>query len=157
MTPLELQDELVEEISRILRGCTYKNPKGNYVPVRVFTQRLPMCETDEEEEPIPYIIVRLRSGEDDGGGDSFNTVSVIVIVGVWDNGLNAQGHRDVMNVIQKIYQRFQVNPDLNRKAAYAGGFQWALDEDPESEYPYSFGACYMKFCIAAIRREDEFA
>lgn len=155
MTPLELQDELVEEISRILAGCTYKTSKGNSIPINVFPQALPICEADEEEDPFPYIIVRLRSGEDEGGGDSFNTVSVIVIVGMWDNDLSAQGHRDVMNVIQKIYQRFQANPDLNRKAVYAGDFQWALDEDPE--YPYSFGACYMKFCIAAIRREDEFA
>lgn len=155
MTPLELQDELVEEIRRILEGYTYKTPRGNSVPVNVFAQKLPVCETDEEDDPVPYIIVRLQNGEDAGGGESFNTISVVVIVGIWDDDLSAQGHRDVMNVIQKIYQRFHENPDINRKAAYAGDFQWALDDD--SEYPYSFGACHMRFYIAAIRREDDFA
>ncbi|MCM1412524.1 MAG: hypothetical protein NC305_18570, partial [Lachnospiraceae bacterium] len=146
MTPLELQDELVGEMSRILDGYTYKTPEGKRIPINVFAQNIPMNETDDEDDPIPYIIVRLNSGEDDGTRDSFNTVSIVVIVGIWDDALDAQGHRDVMNIIQKIYQRFHENPDLNRKAAYAGGFQWAMQDD--ACYPYSFGACHMKFHIA---------
>ncbi|MCM1189805.1 MAG: hypothetical protein NC541_10985 [bacterium] len=155
MTPLELQDELVDEIRRILDGYTYKTPEGKHTSIHVFAQNIPMNETDDEEDPVPYIIVRLNSGEDDGTRDSFNTVSIVVIVGIWDDTMDAQGHRDVMNIIQKIYQRFHENPDLARKAAYAGDFKWAMQDD--GYYPYSFGACHMKFSIAAIRREDEFA
>lgn len=154
MTPLELQDELVDEMSRILDGYMYRNPEGEYIPINVFAQNIPMNEADSEDDPVPYIIVRLSSGEDDGSRDSFNTVSVVVIIGIWDDSLNSQGHRDVMNIIQKIYQRFHENPDLNRKATYAGGFKWAMQDD--TYYPYSFGACHMKFYIAAIRREDYF-
>ncbi len=155
MTPLELQDELVGEIGRILDGHAYKTPEGERVPIHVFAQNIPMNETDEESDPIPYIIVRLSSGEDDGGRESFNTVSLVIIVGIWDDALDAQGHRDVMNIIQKIYHRFHKDPDLNRKAAYAGGFKWAMQDD--AYYPYCFGACHMKFHIAAVRREDDFA
>lgn len=155
MTPLELQGELVDEMKRILDGYLYKNPKGDRVPIQVFVQNIPMNEVDEEEDPIPYLIVRLNSGEDEGGRESFNTVSLVFIIGVWDDSLEAQGHRDVMNIIQKIYQRFHENPDLNRKAAYVGDFKWAMQED--SYFPYSFGACHLKFRIAAIRREDYLA
>lgn len=155
MTPLELQDELVEEMSRILDGYTYKAPNGESIPIHVFAQNIPINEMDDEADPIPYIIVRLNSGEDDGSRDSFYTVSVVVIVGIWDDSSEAQGHRDLMNIIQKIYQRFHGNPDLNRKAAYAGGFKWAMQDD--AYYPYSFGACHMKFHIAAVRREDYLA
>lgn len=167
MTPLELQDELVGEMSRILDGYTYKTPGGERIPIHVFAQNIPMKEVhneydDEadigdalEDDSIPYIIVRLISGEDDGTRESVNTVSIVAIVGIWDDALDAQGHRDVMNIIQKIYQRFHENPDLNRKAAYAGGFKWAMQDD--TYYPYSFGACHMKFHIAAVRREDYFA
>lgn len=155
MTPLELQDELVGEMRRILDDYTYRTPSGERIPMNVFAQSIPMNETDDEDDPIPYVIVRLNSGEDDGTRDSFNTVSMVVIVGIWDDSLEAQGHRDVMNIIQKIYQRFHENPDLNRKAVYAGGFRWAMQDD--AYYPYSFGACHMKFHIAAIRRECEFA
>ncbi len=155
MTPIELQDELVDEIGRILDGHAYKSPDGSRVPVNVYAQNLPIRETDDEDDPAPYIIVRLDSGEDDGSRDSFNTVSIVIIIGIWDDALDRQGHRDVMNIIQKIYQRFHEDPDLNRKAIYAGGFEWAVQD--EGCYPYSFGACHMKFHIAAIRREDCFA
>ena len=155
MTPLELQDELVDEVGRILDGYAYKSPGGNRTPINVFPQNLPMNETDDEADPIPYAIVRLSGGEDGGSRDSFNIVSVIIIIGIWDDALDSQGHRDVMNIIQKIYQRFHEDPGLHRKAAYAGGFKWALQDD--AYYPYSFGACHMKFHIAAVRREDCFA
>ena len=154
MTPLELQDELMVEMDRILDGYTYKTPEGERIPINVFAQNIPMYETDAEDDPVPYIIVRLNSGEDDGSRDSFNTVSVVIIIGIWDDALDSQGHRDVMNIIQKVYQRFHENPDLNRKAVYAGAFKWAIQDD--AYYPYKFGACHMKFHIAAVRREDCF-
>ena len=80
---------------------------------------------------------------------------MVFIAGIWDETSEAQGHRDLMNIFYKIYQRFQTNPDLNKKAVYAGKFEWALQDD--NYYPYSFGACSLSFHIAAIRREDEFA
>lgn len=173
MTPLELQDELVNEIGRVMDGCAYKEPNGNRIPINVFAQKLPkisagsgrftgetddeggLDEVDDDYDPVPYVIVRLNSGEDDGGRESFNTVSVVLVVGMWDEALDSQGHRDVMNVIQKIYQRFHENPNLNSNAVYAGGFSWVLEDD--EYFPYSFGACQMKFQIAAVRREDYFA
>lgn len=155
MTPSELQDELVGEMQCILDGYIYKEPTGNHTPLHVFAQNIPIKEMDDDEDPFPYLIVRLDSGEDDGGRDSFHTVSIVIVIGIWDDALDAQGHRDVLNIIQKIYQRFHTNPDLNRRAAYAGGFKWAIQE--ETYYPYNFGACHMKFHIAAIRREDYFA
>lgn len=155
MTPLELQDELVAEMPKILDGYLYHTPAGKRVPINVFPQSLPVNETDDEDDPIPYIIVRLNNGEDKGGRDSNNTVKLVIIIGIYDHGREAQGHRDVMNIIQKVYQRFHENPNLNGKAVYAGEFDWAMQED--TYYPYSFGACSLSFNIAAIRREDPFA
>lgn len=155
MTPLELQDELVEEMKRILNGYEYKTPGGERVPINVYAQDIPIRETDDDPDPVPYIIVRLNKGDDEGGRDSANTVRVIIIVGMWDDGVSAQGHRDVMNAIQKVYERFSKNPNLNNKAQYSGDFHWAMQED--GYYPYYFGACTLQFYIAAIRREDPFA
>ena len=155
MTPLELQDELVAEMRRIFKGCLYKTPGDELVPLNVFAQSIPVNETDDDEDPIPYIIIRLNSGEDSGSKDSMNTVKLVVIIGIYDHGLDAQGHRDVMNIIQKVYERFHKDPNLNGKAVYAGEFNWAMQED--TYYPYSFGACSLNFRIAAIRREDPFA
>lgn len=155
MTPLDLQDELVEELKRLFSDYLYKAPSGERVPIQVFPQSLPVNETDDDEDPIPYIIVRLNTGKDEGTRDSNNTVKLVVIIGTWDKDLKAQGHRDVANIIQKIYHRFQTNPNLNGKAVHSGAFDWMLQED--NYYPYYFGACSLSFHIAAIRREDPFA
>lgn len=157
MTPLELQDELVTEMSRILDGYLYKVPGDmtRRIPINVFAQSIPVNETDDEEDPIPYVIVRLNSGNDKGEKDSFNTVKLVIIIGIYDDALDAQGHRDVMNIIQKVYMRFHKDPNLNGKAVYTGEFNWAMQED--NYYPYSFGACSLAFHIAAIRREDPLA
>lgn len=125
------------------------------VPLQVFSQDVPILETGSEEDPVPYVIVRLSDGSDDGGRDSENLVNLVIIIGIWDGGLKRTGYRDVMGIIQKIYMRFHRNPDLNRKAAYKGNFKWAIQND--AYQPYSFGACHVTFRIAAIRREDEFA
>lgn len=156
MTPLELQDELCEELKRLFSDYAYKKPGSTErVSLSVFPQHIPINETDDEEDPVPYLIVRLVSGDDDGTRDSFNQVSLLVIVGIFDDDLQAQGHRDVLNIIQKIYQRFHENPNLNNKAAYTGEFHWAAQED--NYYPFFFGACSITFSIAALRREDEYA
>lgn len=155
MTPLMLQDELVEEMKRLFADYLYKAPTGDCVSINVYPQNIPVNETDDDEDPIPYLLVRLNSGKDDGTRDSFNVVRVLFIAGVWDDSNESQGHRDLMNIFQKIYERFQTNPNLNGKAAYTGEFEWALQDD--NYYPYSFGACTLSFNIAAIRREDPFA
>lgn len=156
MTALELQDDLVAELEHIFAPYLYKHPGDtDRVPLRVYPQSLPVQETDEEEEPVPYIIVRLSSGEDLGGSASVNTVKLVIIVGIWDDALDAQGHRDVMNIIQKIYERFSKDPCLNHRSVFAGDFHWMLQED--GYFPYHFGACSLVFQIAAIRREDRFA
>lgn len=155
MTPLDLQDELVVEMKRLLSDYRYKAPGGKRVQINAFAQSLPINKTDDEADPVPYIIVRLNEGKDDGMRDSNNIVSLVIVICTWDDALDSQGYRDVANIIQKIYERFHTNPNLNGKAVYSGKFDWMLQED--NYYPYSFGACSLSFNIPAIRREDPFA
>lgn len=159
MTPLELQDEMAAELKKLFSNFICRNSAseddGVLAGVNIYTQDIPVPETDSEETPIPYIIVRLESGQDDGTRDSFNTVSLLLVIGVWDNEADQQGYRDAMNIIQRIYHRFHKNPNLNGKAVYAGNFRWAVQDD--SYYPYFFAACNLNFHIAAVRKEDRFA
>ena len=154
MTPLMLQDALIEELKDIFKDYLYKTPQGKRIPINVYAQNLPVNETDDDADPVPYMIVRLKSGEDKGTVDSGNTVTLVIVISTWDDALDNQGHRDAMNIIQKIQHRFQSNPNLNGKGFFSGEFNWAMQDD--NYYPYSFGACSLKFTIAAIRREDPF-
>lgn len=155
MTPLEMQDELVSELKEMFKDSRLKSPCGDIVPIKVYPQDIPVAESDDDEDPIPYIIVRLSKGTDSGAKDSFNTVSLVIIIGVYDSELDQQGYRDAMNIVQRIYERFHINPNLNGKAVYSGEFSWAMQED--GYYPYFFAACSLNFYIPAIRREDEYA
>lgn len=155
MTPLEMQDELVAELKRMFQDHRLKTPGGERKNITIYPQDIPIVESDDDEDPIPYIIVRLSKGSDSGAKDSFNTVNLVIIIGVYDGELDQQGYRDAMNIIQKIYERFQKNPNLNGKAVYSGEFSWAMQED--GYFPYFFAACSLQFQIAAIRREDPYA
>lgn len=155
MTPLMLQDDLVEEIKRLFAESLFKNSMGELVPINVFPQSIPVEESDDDEDPIPYIIVRLTNGEDSGQGDSNHTVKVVIIAGMCDFSKDAQGHRGLLNIFSTIYERFQKNPCLNNKYVHTGHFKWAVQDD--GYYPYFFGAVEMDFNIPAIRREDKFA
>lgn len=154
MTPLDLQDALVSDIKKILVGHKYKTPAGKMIPINVFAQNIPVNESDDDEDPIPYIIVRLNTGEDLGAKDSNYVIGLVIIIGIWDDALDSQGHRTVLNIINKIYERFQKNPSVG-DAIYTGEFHWANQED--GYYPYYFGACTLSFNIPAIRREDPYA
>ena len=155
MTPLMLQDDLVEEIKILTAGSLFPNPKGERVPINVFPQNIPVEESEEDDDPVPYIIVRLSNGEDSGQGDSNNIVKVVIIAGLCDFSKDAQGHRGLLNIFSTIYERFKKNPCLNNKFVHTGHFKWAVQDD--GYYPYYFGAIEMDFNIPAIRREDKFA
>lgn len=154
MTPLDLQDSLVKDIKKIFAGYEYKTPAGKKIPINVFPQNIPVNESDDDEDPIPYIIVRLNTGDDVGGKDSNYVISLVIIIGIWDDSLDSQGHRTVLNIVNKIYERYQKNPSVDG-AIYTGEFHWANQED--GYYPYYFGACTVSFNIPAVRREDPFA
>lgn len=155
MTPEMLQDALVEEIKNILSDRRYKTPAGDLIPINVYPQNIPVEQSDDDADPVPYIIVRLSGGEDKGGFDSNNVCKILIIMGIYDMDSSAQGHRHLLNIINKIYERFQINPCLDNKFVYQGGFKWDIQED--GYYPYYFGAMEMSFNIPALRREDKFA
>ena len=155
MVPDMLQDDLVEEMKRLFAEDRFKAPSGKRIPINVFTQSLPILESDEDDDPAPYIIVRLISGEDSGTSDSNHSVKVLWIIGIYDDDLSNQGHRSVMHIINTIYRRFKTDPNLNNKYVCDESFKWEVQDD--AYHPYFFGAVTINFNIPAIRREDKFA
>lgn len=166
----EVEDSLIDSSSEDTEGSSEGTVTENsedershdkasdYVkrrPLRIFAQDVPINETGDDFDPAPYVIVRLKSGDDDGSADGVNVVQVIFIICIWDEDNDSQGYRDVLDIIQKIYVRFHKEPMLNNQFMYAGNYHWALQED--NYWPYFFGACTLNFNIPSIRRENEFA
>lgn len=154
MTPEMLQEALIEECKTLFVEDRFKAPSGELTHINMFPQNLPMVESDEDNDPAPYIIVRIVKGTDSGEADSVHKVEMLLIIGIFDMDLQAQGHRDVQHIINTIYRRFKTNPVLDNQYRQEGPIEWDIQDD--SYYPYFFGALKTSFIIPAIRREDEF-
>ena len=154
MTAIELQDNLAGEVSRLFRDRKFLNASGKRVPLNVFVQNLPVEFSDEDADPVPYLEVVINGGEDEGAKDSFNVVHLSLVCCLFDDTRQAQGHRDLMGVIQNIYRRFHEDPRLG-DSFYQGGFEWVIQD--ESYYPYYIGAMKMDFVIPAVRRVSPYA
>lgn len=172
-----LQDDLVEELKEIFKDFRLKNPMGELSEINVFPQELPVPapatppeeseadpmlleeglagETDPvgAEDPYPYAIVRIEDGEI-RTIDGEQTITLLIILGAYDNSLKNQGHKDILNMIQKIYERFAKNAILAGKYECLHPMQWSLQE--EGSYPYFIGGMALSFSVAAIRREDPY-
>lgn len=168
-----LQDDLAEDLKQLFAHFRLEDPDGNRRAINVYKQSLPIPEaeeipdtvTDEEleegiydakakEAPFPYILVRLEQGRIEVI-DHEQTVTVNLIIGVIDRNHNNQGHKDVLNVMQKIYERFAKNAILAQKYECVMPIDWALQE--EESFPYFFGGMALRFETAPIRREDPYA
>lgn len=169
-----LQSELADELRKILVDFRLKNPKGKSSTINIFEQHLPMPEAEQTDwetiqpellenglidqqtkpDPYPYIIVRIDDGEIKDE-NSAQMVSLTLIIGAYEPEYMKQGHKDILNVIAKIYERFAKMPVLNGKYTIQYPILWGLQE--EESYPFYFGGMSLTFEIAAVRREDPYA
>lgn len=172
MTAAFLQSELADELKKILSDFRLKNPQGEPSSINVFEQLLPMPEPLDQGEiaqellengfadgqtapdPYPYIIVRLDEGEIEDA-DSAQKVNLSLLIGIYEPDYEKQGHKDSLNIIAKIYERFAKCPVLNGKYTIQYPILWVLQE--EESYPFYFGGMTLGFETAMIRREDQYS
>lgn len=151
MTASILQDELCNELERIFSHQTFKSPDGEK-KLKAYKQYLPLSEEDEENEngPHPYIVVRIVDGNSELEKSGCN---ILLVIGIWDNGRELQGHKTLLNIINDIQQRFLENPLLGRQFIANPKITWTLqEEDADTTWPYFYGGMYMSFETAGIGR-----
>lgn len=153
MTPFYLQIDLRKELEILFKDFKLKSPCGEDLGIKVFEQNLPI-NNDDEYDPYPYIIVRITEGEIKDLYSN-NSVQLMLIIGTYDDSNKADGHKDVLNIIQKIFERFRKNPNLSNKYVIQDSFKFALSE--EDTWPYYFGGIEIGFDIHTIEREDKFS
>lgn len=157
MTATILQEKLAEEIGSIFKDDLFKDSSGKYTKINIFEQNLPIRQDEDAPDSIPYIIVRLENGttKNSNSGDEPQEVLITLLIGYFDDNTSNNGHKGVLGMIQKIYERFEKNPMLANQFMFQNPFDWALQD--EESFPYFFGAISMTFKTAAIRKEDKFA
>ena len=167
-----LQGELAKELKRILSGYRLKNSQGVESDINVFEQLLPVPVSIGQEElapellenglvddltapnTYPYIIVRIVDGEIENA-DSAQAVNINLLIGVYEPDYDKQGHKDILTIIARIYERFAKEPVLNGRYILQYPVLWSLQE--EESHPFYFGGVSLTFEAATVRREDKYA
>lgn len=154
MTHYDLMKDLIEDIEEILKDVQTKKVSGEMVSgVKGYEQSLPMITEDEEDESqmFPYFIVRMTEGSTDDDSNPW-TDTVNILLGVYDDDKEANGHRHIMTMIQRITDRYAKEPLLNNKFRAAEKMEWAFQD--EDTYPFYFGGIEMKFSVPKMGRSD---
>ncbi len=169
MTAYGLQEDIAAEVEKILRDMRLKDVKGNEAPLKAYCQELPrriqevaerlgdnadivISEESAEDSIYPYCVVRLDSGEMNNTRD-VQAIQTVLVFGIYDDDVQCQGHKVILNMIHKIAERFIKNPVLNGcyKLNEDSGITWMLDD--QNPYAYYYGAMTMTWNAFFAGRE----
>ena len=145
-----LQDALVEDIAELFKNRQYTSPHIENACLQVFSQNLPKRESEEDDDPFPYVIVRLDGGSIESQTAPYK-VSVLLLVGIFDDDPANQGHRAVLEIFEELQRHYEETPLVARQFIFDDPFEWALQD--EESYPYFFGAARLSFKVTAPRRQ----
>jgi len=174
MNARELQIAIMEDLDALFADSRFKTPDPpphqRMAAPKTYAQNLPQLDAQSEEDPFPYIIVRLDRGGIESQSEP-HKVSVLLIVGIYD--ADVRDFRDlppekdgsqevwdtrnfgpmaVMEIMERIQEHYEKQPALDNGNFYFDGpFHWAMQD--ETSYPYYIGACEMTFLLPAPRQE----
>lgn len=147
MTARELQQDVVEDLRELFKHDLYNTPSDGKSAPNVFSQYLPKLQNEDDDDPFPYIIVRVDSGGIDTPTDP-HKVALILVIGIYDDNELNQGHATVLEMIERIQMHYEETPVL-KEFSFTDPFGWALQD--EQSWPYYFGAVNLTFNAPAPR------
>ena len=179
MTQEFLQDALVADLERLFEGETLKNSAGVERRIRIYPQDVPIragADTEEDLEPVenadleaeqledrepseetepedvpePYVIVRLPGGELPAQ-DERQTVEAVLVVCVCDPDPKRQGFRDALHIVNAILTHYAENGIVARRYEVQYPIKWVTQE--EDTHPYYFAGMALKLSAPAIFKE----
>lgn len=156
MTAVQFVDDLGEELKVVLSHMQFPDKiTGKLTGINIFTFGIPVEKTKEnKKKKFPYALIIPKEGNIEGGMEP-QIINVQILIGVYDDDIENQGKRHVLNIIHDICERFQVNPVLKNQYYADEKITWVVDD--EEEHPYHFGAVWLTFNTPSFRRENEYA
>ena len=175
MTQEFLQDAVVADLEQLFRGETLKNSASVERRIRVYPQDLPIRagadiepepveedleaeqledqtteETEPEDVPEPYVIVRVPGGELPDQ-DTRQQVEIVLVVCVYDPDPGRQGFRDALHIVNTILTHYGKNGIVGRRYEVQYPIKWVTQE--EDTHPYYFAGMALKLAAPAIFKE----
>lgn len=153
---LLLQKALLKEVTNILSDMQFETSEGETVTgVTGYEQRLPQITEDDEDSSkfFPYAVVRATNWLTKGDTDPWH-VTLDVLFGIYDEAKDSHGHEQIMNMIQRVADRFIYEPLLDH--SYRAEQTIDAELQDEDTYPYYFGGIEFTFTAPKIERKVEF-
>lgn len=157
MTPIFLLDDLKEVIKNctkdlLLEVKTKRNDEEVIRPANVFIGNPP--EKRANEQYIPYIILRLLTGQDEqkAGEEEYSIVKVRIIVATYSKD-SEKGYINALNLITRIRENLLKNRILKKRYILKMPFEYVIYEDDTG--PYTIGEAVVTWEIPSIRQEVE--
>ena len=159
MTADILQEKLIKRFGKVLANLELPTVSGKRRKIKIYSQDLNIPDDEDEDVDIetataPYVIVRITDGFQETW-DSALQVNVVFIICTYAKDTNKDGTKDIMTIINKMYQSFAERPNID-EFEDEPPIEWTLQTDVDT-YPYFFGAVSIGFNCPAARRIDEFA
>lgn len=175
-TPLLFQKALAREVERIAEDMLFQVPRkegksAKTARIRAYCQNLPIQRAEilddnlerdsidyieKEEAPVfhcPWAVIKIDGGTMEKTGNK-QAVRTAVCFGIFNDSEENKGHEEILNLIQRIYERFAKEPILDQQYVCQGEIEWAMQE--EDTHPYFFGAMSMTFEFTGIGRENPY-
>lgn len=113
MTAIQLIEDLAEELKEILSHMQFSDElTGKTTGFNIYQFGIPREKTAEDrKKKFPYALII----PDEGGiadSTSPQTVSIQILIGIYDNEMENRGKKHVLNVINDVSERFLKNPVL---------------------------------------------
>ena len=149
LVPSDLQHALVAELTEVLKDIHSESAEGDRnTGFAGYEQFLPVLQNDDDDPDqfFPYFIVRLDNWKAVDEEDPW-TVTVDILLGVHDEGPNNQGHKILINAIDRILYRFTTEATLGIAGykAFRCLPEITASLQDEDTYPYFFGGIELKF------------
>lgn len=169
-TPLFCQRALMKEIERLCADMNFQDANGNeaaklvcyeqYMPLphqaveeiqdpKVDTIDFTAAEIEDAIQRFPWCKTSIV-GVDVKGANSDQIVTFELNIGIYEASLQKTGHRSILNIYDRIYQRFAGDPLLENQYANTGKF--ALEFERDTQWPYYYGYIITEFNVLGIQR-----
>ena len=156
MTPEKLQQDLVKELATLFSNLEFKDTDNKVVPMNFYKQMLPQRESEDEKEPFPWCVVKLRDNEVTGSKDMEQKQDVELWFGIYYDNLDGQYQHMMLTMFEKVKKRFLTDPTLSEFYAEPKILSLLNEEDAKT-YPFYFGAMALTFLMPNYEREDEYS
>lgn len=114
MIAISLQDAIVERMKTMFAGRSFKKPlldgttgEGEML---IFPQSLPTKQSESDIQ-FPFVIVKLMHGRKEKADIQART-RIGFIIGIYDDAIDNQGYRDLVNVMNEIVSSLEEFPIL---------------------------------------------